>query len=247
MTYFVAKSYENLTRLSEPYEQNGKIYINIELKSGKEKAVRGYTAQEYKRMYPDVVLAKISHVKPFDPYYKSQKETLGFTKGFIWIFDGITEDNEDYFAIGPFRHTRWWGWYLPSWMEMPLDLPNNVRAVKLPWEPMGDEEDWLVENEKIIKECVDKVLFADDITEYAGEIGQRLVYNLEVIETHDSETAYGVVRNHIFQDPNGNLLSWKTKAKKYEVGDTMQLKGTVHLLSKYKNKKITVLQRCVEL
>lgn len=247
MTYFVAKSYENLTRLSEPYEQNGKIYINIELKSGKEKAVRGYTAQEYKKMYPDAVLAKISRAKPLDPYYKSQKETLGFTKGFIWIFDGVTEDNEDYFSIGPFRHARWWDWYLPSWMELPRDLPTGVRAVKLPWEPMGNEEDWLVENEKIIKDCVDKALCTDDKTKYVGEIGQRLVYNLEVIETHDSETAYGIVRNHIFQDSNGNLLSWKTKAKKYEVGDTMQLKGTVHLLSKYKNKKITVLQRCVEL
>lgn len=246
MTYFVAKSYENLTRLSEPYEQNGKIYINIELKSGKEKAVRGYTVQEYKKMYPDAAIVKNSRVKSDDPYYKSQKETLGFTKGFIWIFDGITADNEEYFSTGPFRNTKWWDWYLPSEMELPPDLPAGVRAVKLPWEPMGDEEDWLVESEKVIKECVDKVLAIEDTTEYVGEIGQRLIYNLEVIEIYDLETAYGKVRNHVFQDLNGNLLSWKTKIKNYEIGDKLCLKGTIHLLSKYKNKKITVLQRCVE-
>lgn len=162
---FVAKSYKNLTKLSEPFEKNGKMYITIQIKSGLPKEVRAYSADEYFKMYPDEkprrADGKPSKAKAWDRYYKSQKLVLGFDKGYITIFKGVNEQDEQqdmWFRQSPCRYCRWWGWYLPSAMELPSDLPGGVIPVWLPWEPMGDEEDWLVEDEKFIKNCVDKVL-----------------------------------------------------------------------------------------
>jgi hypothetical protein len=49
----VAKSYQGLKELSEPFEKNGKMYITIETKSGLSKMVRWYSEREYAKMYPD--------------------------------------------------------------------------------------------------------------------------------------------------------------------------------------------------
>lgn len=243
----VAKSYQGLPFIGESYEKSGRLYVKVQLKSGKEKEVRVYTQKEYNKMYPnETVTEKPSRAKPNDPYYKPQKITLGFDKGFIWIFRGAIEQNKEWFALSPCRYARHWGWYLPSTMEMPKDLPLNLEPVKLPWEPMGDEEDWLVEDEKVIKNHVNSVLYPPDDTPYPHNIGDRIEINVTVTEVHDAETAYGTSRNHIFKDSNGTLYSWKTTAKSWEVGSVKHIRGSVKLLSNYKGKHITVLQRCME-
>lgn len=159
---FVAKSYKNLTRLSKPFEKNGKMYITLQMKSGLPKEVRAYTGEEYFKMYPDEkpkrTDGKPSKAKPWDKYYKPQKLTLGFDKGYITIFKGVNEEQEIWFRKSPCRYCRLWGWYLPSTIELPSNLPNNIKPVQLPWETIGDEEDWLIEDEKFIKEYVKKVL-----------------------------------------------------------------------------------------
>lgn len=154
---FVAKSYENLTKLSEPFQKNGKLYITVEMKSGLPKDVRAYTAKEYKKMYPDAAIKeeKISRAKPWDKYYKSQKEVLGFgDKGFIWIFKGT---NEDWFNLSPCRNCKWWNWYLPSADPLP-PLPNGITAHKLYEGQMFDEEGWLVDDAEVIKRQVEECL-----------------------------------------------------------------------------------------
>lgn len=153
---FVAKSYENLTKLSEPFEKNGKIYITIKTKSGFPKDVRVYTAKEYKKMYPDIKIEeKESKAKPWDKYYKSQKEIFGFGKqNFIWIFTG---ENEDWFSASPCRYCSLWGWYLPSDAFMP-SLPNGITPHKFFSEEIFDEEGWLIDNAEVIKECLKRCL-----------------------------------------------------------------------------------------
>lgn len=162
---FVAKSYKNLIKLSEPFEKNGKMYITIQMKSGLPKEVRAYSADEYFKMYPEEkphrADGKPSKAKPWDKYYKPQKLVLGFDKGYVTIFKGVNEldkQQDDWFRQSSCCYCRLWGWYLPSTMDVPTDLPNGVKPVRLSWEPMGDEEDWLVEDEKFIKQCVDKTL-----------------------------------------------------------------------------------------
>lgn len=162
---FVAKSYENLTKLSEPFEKNGKIYITVKMKSGLPKDVRAYTAKEYKKMYPDAVIEneKISRAKPWDKFYKSQKEVLGFGElGFIWIFSGAIEENEDWFRLSPCRDCSWWNWYLPSDISLP-PLPSGIIAHKLYAGKMFDEEDWLIDDKELIKRQVKECLKNDTI------------------------------------------------------------------------------------
>lgn len=159
---FVAKSYKNLTKLSEPFEKNGKFYITVELKSGSPKEVRAYTAQEYFKMYPEEKSVrsdgKPSKAKPWDKYYKSQKITLGFQEGYITLYKGINANNEGYFHKNITRYCRFWGWYLPS-TEKPLtDLPEGVTAVIMPAGDIWDEEDWLIDDKDAITAYVSKFL-----------------------------------------------------------------------------------------
>ena len=86
----VAKSYQSLNVITEPYLKNKRMYILVETKSGKEKEIRWYTNQEYAKMYPEEKKDKTK-----DPYYKSQKYVLGFDEGYIWILKNPTEENEE--------------------------------------------------------------------------------------------------------------------------------------------------------
>lgn len=159
---FVAKSYKNLKKLSEPFEKNGKVYITVEMKSGLLKDVRAYTAKEYKKMYPDEIIEeKESKAKPWDKYYKPQNIVLGFgEQGFVWIFSGAIEENDDWFRLSPCRNCKWWDWYLPSDIPLP-PLPNGVTAHKLYEGQMFDEEGWLVDDADIVKRQVEECLKND--------------------------------------------------------------------------------------
>ena len=49
----VAKSFQSLRQIGEPYTKNGRQYVKVEKKSGGEREVRWYTEAEYAKMYPD--------------------------------------------------------------------------------------------------------------------------------------------------------------------------------------------------
>ena len=50
----VAKSYQGLEILCEPYElAKGRLYVKVRTKSGANKEVRWYTEAEYAKMYPE--------------------------------------------------------------------------------------------------------------------------------------------------------------------------------------------------
>ena len=123
----VAKSYENLEQVCEPYSLNGKEYVKVRMKNGSIKQVRAYTEAEYRKYNPEVKI-----IKPA----KSRRDVLGFgEKGYIWIFKGATPgatyENLDWFRASPCRYTRVWGWYLGSDEAMPEPLPANIEPIKL--------------------------------------------------------------------------------------------------------------------
>lgn len=128
LNFFVAKSYENLPKLSEPFEQNGKYYITIKLKSGLSKNVRAYTLKE---RCPSAIKNGL----------KSQKEALGFgSQNFIWVFEG---DNEDWFSSSSCRYCVPFGWYLPSDLEVP-QLPKGISVRKLYADGLFDDKGELI-------------------------------------------------------------------------------------------------------
>ena len=237
----VAKSYQELEIVGDVFVSSGRQYVNVKLKSGKLKTVRWYTDAEYRKMYPEAVAVDRSA----DPYYKSQKEVLGFTKGYITIFKGDTFGEIDWFRASIARYTRWWGWYIISTEEVPADLPEGITPIQLPWELVG-QEDGNLKPEHLVKEAVESIIYDESESEYVGSIGERLDLYLTVERTIELDGAYGRSTMHIMRDDCGNLFVWTTASKSWSAGTEHHIKGTVKDHRKYKNECQTVLTRCLE-
>ena len=73
----VAKSYQTMTQVGEPYESAGKMYVQVKNeKTGNIRQVRWYTEAEYAKMYGE-------KVEKSPKEFKSQKQVLGFDNGYI--------------------------------------------------------------------------------------------------------------------------------------------------------------------
>ncbi len=230
----VAKSYEGLPFVSEPYVLNGKEYVKVRMKNGSIKQVRSYTEAEYRKYNPEVKI-----IKPA----KSRRDILGFgEKGFIWIFKGETYENLDWFHSSPCRYARTWGWYLPSDIEMPSPLPANIEPLKLGWDEVSFEDQLISEDQ--IKEVVDKMLYDAGTSRYIGKVGDRLEMDVTCKKASISQSIYGISYFYVFEDSEGNVYTWGTSARSLDEGAQYHLKGTVKDHSTYRNVCQTVLTRC---
>ena len=237
----VAKSYQELEIVGDVFVSSGRQYVNVKLKSGKLKTVRWYSDSEYRKMYPEVVAVDRSA----DPYYKPQKEVLGFTKGYITIFKGDTYAEIDWFRASIARYARWWGWYIISTEEVPADLPEGIEPIQLPWELVG-QEDGNLKPEHLVKEAVESIIYEESESEYVGSIGERLELFLMVEKTIELDGNYGRSTMHIMRDDCGNSYVWTTASKTWSVGSEHHIKGTVKDHRKYRNQCQTILTRCLE-
>lgn len=199
-------------------------------------------------MYPEV---KVDRTK--DPYYKSQKMVLGFDKGYITIFKGVTPENEEWFEQKKeCRFAKWWGWYVPSTIAVPVDYPEGIQEVKLTWEPMGNEEEWLKDEATVKKHVRDTLLAAvrkpNPTSTQQGKVGDRLDIRVKVIGKQTEENAKYNSQTHLyeFQDQKGNYYKWKTSAKDWIVGAEHHIRGTVKEFDELNGEPCTVLTRCIE-
>ena len=229
----VAKSYQNLEQVGEPYTLNHKKYIKVRTKSGILKQVRFYSEAEYLKMYPEDKKKRI----------KTEKEVLGFTNGYITIFKGNTYEDKEYFQMNHARYSCLWGWYFVSTDELPDDIPEDVEPVRLDWELVGNEDETL-KPQNIITEAVDALIYDNDISEYQGSIGERLTLTLTVEKAISLESAYGISTLHTMRDYDGNCYVWTTTAKHWKEGTEHCLAGTVKEHKTYKGVKQTILTRC---
>lgn len=237
----VAKSYQNLEIVGDVFVSSGRQYVNVKMKSGALKTVRWYSDAEYRKMYPEAVAVDRSA----DPYYKSQKEVLGFTKGYITIFKGDTYAEIDWFRASIARYARWWGWYIISTEEVPADLPAGIEAIRLPWESVGQDSGEL-KPESLIKEAVEALIYDSSDSEYQGALGERLDLYLTVERTIELDGNYGRSTMHLMRDDCGNLYVWTTASKSWAAGSEHHIRGTVKDHRTYRNEKQTVLTRCTE-
>lgn len=244
----VARSYSGFRQVNEPFKKDGKMYVTVVTDKGLQKVVRWYSESEYARMYPEV---KKDRSK--DPYYKPQKIVLGFEKGYITIFKGVTEENEWWFRkTEACRYAKWWGWYVPSTIAVPVDYPEGVQEVKLTWEPMGNEEDWLKSDEVTKQHVRDTLLGAtrkeNPTSKPQGNIGHRLDIRVKVIGKQTEENKQYNTKTHFyeFKDEQGNFYKWKTSARDWSVGTEHHIRGTVKEYDEYDGEPATVLTRCIE-
>lgn len=234
----VAKSYAMLTIEEGPYTINGRQYCKVRQKNGGLKQVRWYSDAEYARMYPGVqVTAETAN-------WKTQREMLGFDKGYITIFKGDTYSCSEWFKRSIARYCKWWGWYIVSTEELP-ELPAGITPVQLPWEAVGKEDGSLIADGLLTK-AVEPYLYEATTSEFVGEIGERLDLMLTVKKAIEVNGAFGSSTIHIMEDECGNEFMWSTAAKSWAEGAVKHVRGTVKDHRIYRNSKQTVLTRCTE-
>lgn len=232
----VAKSYQSMKQLGEPFSEKGKMYVNVQNeKTGTVRKVRWYTEEEYAKMYNE---------KPNKPKeFKSQKQVLGFENGYITIFKGDTYANLEWFQRSIARYCKWWGWYIVSTEAVPFDLPVGIEPVELKWELVGEEEGMLKPDVEV-KRAVESILYDKGNSEFIGSVGERLDIEVTVTAARQMNGYYGPCTVHYMEDAAGNQYLWNTSAKSWEVGDVRHIKGTVKEHKVIKNVSTTILTRC---
>lgn len=237
----VAKSYQNLEIIGEPFSSKGRLYVQVKTKSGVLKTVRWYSEKEYMKMYPNDTIEDTEKFKRI----KTQKETLGFEKGYITIFKGNPYEDKEYFQMSTARYSRLWGWYFISTDELPKDIPEDVIPITLPWEMVGNSNEELKTESEVIA-AVESLIYDPDISEYQGKVGERLEFFLTVEKAIELEGYYGQSILYTMRDNNQNIFIWITASKTIhlEENNIYHLRGTVKEHKKYKNQKQTVLSRC---
>ena len=244
--YFVAKSYQNLEKIEEPFILNGKMYINVKLKTGNIKNVRVYTEKEYYKLYPE------EKTKTAAPTYtvtktekpKPQKNILGFEKGYITIFKGDTEQHQEWFNMSIARYAKWWGWYIVSTDTLP-DLPIGLEPARLYWESVGGEDGRLYSDEKV-RQAVDAVRYDAGVSEFVGVIGDRVEMKVVVDKAIELESDYGHQTMHIMTGTDNNEYVWVTASKSWAPGAVKTIRGTIKNHRVYKGVKQNILTRCLE-
>lgn len=237
----VAKSYQNLPIIGEPYEKNKRKYVIVECKNGHRKEVRFYTEAEYAKMYPTEANKDVDAV--LGEKIRSTKDVLGFSKGYITIFKGDTYSLLEWFQESTARYHKFFGWYFISEEELP-EIPAGVTPIQLKWEDVAFADEDQLRPESQIKEHIDTLMYDPSPSKWQGEVGERIDRLLTVIKVIELDGYYGPSSFFLFEDEDKNEYTWTTSAKKLELGETYEIRGTIKQLSKYKGKEQTVLTRC---
>lgn len=233
----VAKSYQALTQMGEPYMSNGKMYVQVKNeKTGNIRQVRWYTEAEYAKLYGE-------KVEKTEKEFKSQKQVLGFENGFITIFKGDTYAHLEYFQKSIARYCKMWGWYIVSTEAIPIDLPVGITPIELKWEMVGEEEGML-KPDHLVKQAVESLIYEASSSQFVGAVGERLDIEVTVTAARQMNGYYGPCTVHYMKDAVGNQYLWNTSAKTWEVGDVRHIKGTVKEHKVIKNVNTTILTRC---
>ena len=232
----VAKSYQSLRILTDPYIIKNRKYVKVLTNAGTEKQVRWYDEEEYRKMYA-------TNAAPERKQTQTQKEVLGFGDGYITIFKGDTYPLKDWFKENGARYTKFWGWSFGTFAAVPDEIPLGLTALQLDWDLVGNP-DGTLKPETVIQAAVDDLVYDDSPSEYVGEIGDKLELELFIRQTISLDGYYGPSTMHIMEDADENVFVWTTTAKTLTEGARYKVKGTVKDHRVYKHVKQTILTRC---
>ena len=155
------------------------------------------------------------------------------------------DENNEYFKYSPARYCRLWGWYFPSDIDLPEDLPTDCNPMKLEWALVGNDDEKL-KTDAEIHENIDALLWPEHPSQYQGAVGERIDRNIVVIRNYKLETKYGNSNMMTFEDEQGNIYLWTTTAKDWPEGTKHRIRGTVKSHNLYHNIHQSVLTRVAE-
>jgi hypothetical protein len=251
-----APSFAKLQRVSDPYTKGSRTYVKVLTAAGTEREVRLYDETEYKRLYGSASgskpTKKVAEPLPWpenrdSPYWRPQKHTLGFDKGYITIFHGIDDYYNDYMRSIGCEYRKWWGWCLPSTKELTGPLPVEVTSHILKWESVSDNDETLYRNSDLIKKAVEDAIYGDKeyTSVYLGTVGSSYADNLTVVKVFTFDNEYGSSSTlHIFKEKDDNVLTWTTSARTLVKDKTYKVKGSIKEHKTFRGEKQTVLTRC---
>lgn len=238
MSALVAKSYQNLEQIGEPYTINGRMYVKVRTKSGTEKQVRAYSEKEFAKLYPTAVVTGTQSSS-----IKTLKEVLGFTKGYITIFAGETYAALEWFRYNPARFHKLFGWYFTSTEELPQDVPSCIEPKQLLWTKVAKDDNTLLPDAAVLT-AVNELIYPPSTSQFVGEVGEHIERVLTVKRAIPIEGNYAPSTMHIMIDEEGNEFVWVTSARTLEQGMIYNVRGTVKAHKVYQNTKQSYLTRC---
>ena len=231
----VAKTYEKMELIGEPFQESGRMYIYVSAPKGQKK-VRWYSDAEYRRMYPNAV---IEH----DIMDFNAKHVFGFEEtGYITIYKGSNVEewaNEDRTNI---RFNCTFGYYTPGRLGTP-HLTDGIEPIRLMWEEVMDHDDRMRPHAEVQKIVAAKL---GTLTEsvYQGVINEWLQKTVVVKEKKSNETHFGTKHTYVLEDSDGNSYIWETGAKDFKVGKTISLKMKVKEHKEINGTPTTIVWYC---
>ena len=230
----VAKTYAPFAIDGEPFQENGRAYVNIITPKGLKK-VRWYTDAEYKRMYPDAIVE----------HHFNARHAFGFgDKGYITLYKG--NDVKEWAEND--RTNIWFnlifGYYTPSKLETPKIL-NNIEAVRLNWQDVNINDTEIKPCEEVQK-LVASLLSDESASTFQGTVNEWLQKTVTVNEKQSQDSRFGTKYTYILSDDNDNIYVWETGAKDYPIAKVVSLKMKVKEHKEMDNKKVTVVWYCKE-
>ena len=87
----------------------------------------------------------------------------------------------------------------------------------------------------------------ETISEWIGEIKDKVTFTGRVIMNKPVSTKYGITNLIKFEDENGNIIQWWTTSSAVEIlesGLTFTMTGTIKSLDEWNGDKFTTVTRC---
>lgn len=143
----VAKTFQNLPQIGEPFESGGKMYVNVQSKNGNVRRVRWYEIYEYLKMYPDTPREEI------DPNLKPLQYLFCADYDYTWIFKGVKDNDEILCANRYAWYHTYWGWYVrPDAPDEEIkNLQKQFEMKKLYWSIISIDNNTLKSKEEVKK------------------------------------------------------------------------------------------------
>ena len=236
----VAKTYEKMAFVGEPFQENGKMYVNVQAPKGIKK-VRWYSDAEYHRMYPNAVVE--NDIMNFDA-----RHAFGFDKtGFIIIYKGqkVEEWAENDRTNIWFNLT--FGYFTPGNLVYPK-LIDGIIPIKLTWEEVAAESNKMKPHEEVQK-YVNTLLnpAGNSQSQYQGVENEWLQKTVTVREKKTKDSRYGDKHTYTLVDAENNTYVWETGAKNYALDATVSLKMKVKEHKEINGEKVTIVWYCKEI
>ena len=236
----VAKTYEKMALVGEPFQENGKMYVNVQAPKGIKK-VRWYSDAEYRRMYPNAVVE--NDIMNFDA-----RHAFGFgPEGFITIYQGRNLEDWADAEHDSLRFNCTFGYYTPGRLELP-HLIDGITPIKLAWEEVAAEGNKMKPHEEVQKYVAALLNPVGNCqSQYQGSENEWLQKTVTVREKKTKDSRYGDKHTYTLEDTENNIYIWETGAKNYTIDTTVSLKMKVKEHKEINGEKVTIVWYCKEI